>query len=276
MAKDPVQATQALARRASALQAGMTTLPLFRDGDSAIPNHLARSSLFAPIQRGRRPMHDNALLATPAGGEIRYSGKQLDMADQDVFLAVMKLAAGQDPRKPVRINRSDFLRMIGRRNGSSDYRWLDESFRRLTLGTISLHTSRINAHLSLIVSWVENSEVGDWEVVIGERILSLFASREYAFIDLEQRMRIERNTDLAKWLQAYACTHAPGLHRVSVDNLKTWCGNGGRLRDFRSALTEALAELVRVGCLDGFGFYGDGEMVSWTRGEVSPGEVSSG
>ena len=33
-------------------------MPLFRELERAMPNHLARSSLFAPIARGRRKQHD--------------------------------------------------------------------------------------------------------------------------------------------------------------------------------------------------------------------------
>jgi hypothetical protein len=45
---------------------------------SALPNGLARTLLFAPIQRGPREMHDQALLASPDGIEVRFTGKQLE------------------------------------------------------------------------------------------------------------------------------------------------------------------------------------------------------
>ncbi len=38
-------------------------LPLWPDLERAIPNHLARSSLFAPIAPGRRKQHDRAEIA---------------------------------------------------------------------------------------------------------------------------------------------------------------------------------------------------------------------
>ena len=42
-------------------------LPLWPDLERAIPNHLARSSLFAPISRGARKTHDRAEIASSIG-----------------------------------------------------------------------------------------------------------------------------------------------------------------------------------------------------------------
>nr|WP_311528570.1 plasmid replication initiator TrfA [uncultured Ralstonia sp.] len=113
-------------------------LPLFPEEDtSALPNYIARTPLFAPIQRGRRKMHDDAVLPSPEGCEVRFTGKQLDMADQDVFMLALKYAQGVDLNQPVRCDRAEFLRDLGWKPGkngafgTSAYAWLDQSFKRL-------------------------------------------------------------------------------------------------------------------------------------------------
>jgi len=82
---------------------------------------------------------------------------------------------------------------------------------------------------------------------------------------MEKRRQIASKAELAKWLQCYAVSHAKGEHRVSLSNLKAWCGYEGRVRDLRSYLATALAELVRVGILVSWGFYENKQKNKWFR-----------
>jgi hypothetical protein len=248
-------------------------LPLFPEEDtSALPNYLARTPLFAPIRSGRRQMHDQSQLASPEGVEVRFTGKQLDMADQDVFMLALKWAQGADLNSPVRCNRAEFLKALGWTPssktgafGTSSYDWLDQSFQRLTAGTLSIKTKRYKAHLSLVGDWVQDSETGEWEFTIGGKIRALFQNDEFSFIDLSKRRQIANRVDMAKWLQSYAASHERGLHRISIVKLKEWCGYASPVRKFREALSEALDELVRVGILSHVSFYKDDTMVKWVR-----------
>ena len=47
-------------------------LPWWHDLDRAIPNHLARSSLFAPVARGRRATHEGKVLTSRSDVQLRY------------------------------------------------------------------------------------------------------------------------------------------------------------------------------------------------------------
>lgn len=84
-------------------------LPLWNELERAIPNHLARSSLFAPIASGRRKQHDRTEIASRSDVKIMFSGKQLDMADCDVFMHALfetgRFALGEK----VYIKRGTFL-----------------------------------------------------------------------------------------------------------------------------------------------------------------------
>lgn len=267
--KDPIELQEAT----EADEARGGQLPLFPEEDtSALPNYLARTPLFAPIQRGRRKMHDQALLASPEGVEVRFTGKQLDMADQDVFMLALKWAQGVDLNAPVRCDRAEFLKALGwtasGKSGSfgkSAYDWLDQSFQRLASGTLSIKTKRYKAHLSLISDWTEDGETKVWEFTVGGKIKALFQNREYAFIDLAKRQQIMHRVDLAKWLQSYAASHEAGQHRISVAKLKAWCGYTSPTRKFLEPLSEALDELKRVNVIDQVAFYRDHEMVKWVR-----------
>jgi hypothetical protein len=248
-------------------------LPLFPGEDvSVLPNHLARTPLFAPIRPGRRPMHDRVLLASPEGIEVTFTGKQLDMADQDVFMLALKWARGVDVNTPIHCNRAEFLKALGWEPstktgafGSSAYSWLDGSFDRLTSAKVTIKTKRYRAHLVLVSSWVEDTTTGEWELTLDGKILALFQTEEFSFVDLAKRRRITTRVDMAKWLQSYSASHARGWHRISVAKLKEWCGYKSPIRKFRAALGDALDELERVEVLSHASFYKDEAMVKCYR-----------
>ena len=241
-------------------------LPLWPDLERAIPNHLARTSLFAPIGRGRRKMHDNTRLASPQGTSVTFTGKQLDMADQDVFLQAVHIARAGALGTPIKVNRARFLADIGRTDGKSAYDWLEESFGRQVGAKLTIETDRFKAHLTLVAGWIQDKATGDFELVMHPEVIKLFNHQEYSLIDWEVRKQIARRVDLGKWLQTYVASHTPGqLHSISVSLLKDWCGNSGRTRDFRSALGEALDELERLHLIANHKFYRHDIMVQWFR-----------
>lgn len=243
-------------------------------GETApMSNYLARTSLFAPIRKGRRVMHDKQKLHSPEGLNVLYSGKQLDMADQDVYLTALRLAAGIRPGDRIMINRAAFLRMLGYKHnpGARDYRWLEESFYRIATGRVLIEARHMKANLPLIGALLMDELSGDYYFTIPRETYALWAKNLYGYIDLEKRHALERNIPLSKWLQSYAQSHAPGQHTITMDFLHCWCGYGGRLRDFRDSLIGSLEELTRVGILKSWAIQlrGHGRqkknMISWVR-----------
>lgn len=242
------------------------TLPLFPPLDSAMPNHLARSSIFAPIKTGERQKHEKALMASRGDASIYYSGLQLDMADNDVFLQALRVAQGMQLGDTIYFNRAQFLRDIGRSVGKSQYEWLQESFYRLTSGTVIIQTKRYKAALHLIDGYALDEQTGEYWLRMNPEIIKLFGHMEYGLVDMHTRLRIGRRQDMAKWLQNYVATHEEGkTHIISVQLLQLWSGSGGRLRDFQArSLSKALTELERLGLVREVQFRPDGK-VSWWR-----------
>ncbi|MEC7118953.1 MAG: replication protein C, IncQ-type [Pseudomonadota bacterium] len=242
------------------------TLPLFPLLESAMPNHLARSSLFAPIKSGQRQIHEKALMASRGDASIYYSGHQLDMADNDVFLQALRVAQGVRLGDSIYFNRAQFLREIGRTTGRSQYEWLQDSFYRLTSGTVLIQTKRYKAALHLIDGYALDEDTGEYWLRMNPEIIKLFGHMEYGLVDMHTRLRIGRKQDMAKWLQNYVATHEEGkTHVISVQLLQLWSGSTGRLRDFQArSLTKALVELERLGLITDVHIRGDGK-VSWLR-----------
>lgn len=240
-------------------------VPVTPAGTAPMGNELARTPLFAPIQRGRRKIHDMTKLPAPAGIQLWYFGKQLDVGDQDAYLTALMLAKGLPPDTPITINRADFLRLMGRNQSGKAYLLLQQSFTRISTGRLFYDTPKEEGSTPLLGPLRYNKETGDYYFTIPQESLRAFGFNAFGYVDMEKRRLISHKAELAKWLQCYAVSHEKGEHKVAVENLKTWSGFGGRIRQFRANLSEALAELARVGILAKWEFYSEGQKVRWFR-----------
>jgi len=221
-------------------------LPFWSELERAIPNMIARSALFAPIARGRRRVHEKVEIAGRSDFKILYSGKQLDMADCDVFLQALAMAKKVPLGQTVVVNRAAFLRSIGRKDGKSDYQWLEDSMYRLKFNAVTFTSNRLRVQLSLIDYWGIYNDTGAFGFVVNPKMVALFSNREYSLIDWQKRLAITRHVDLAKWMQNYIASHERGEHRIGLALLREWSGYSGRLRDFRVAMQGVLGELKRL------------------------------
>jgi len=226
----------------------------------AMPNHIARSSLFAPVARGRRKMHDGTILQSRSDAEIRFSGKQLDEAQADVWMQCMREAQRQPLGTPVVINRSDFLRAIGRTKGGQNYKWLHRTMQDLAFAMLVIEVTKADGrklsigktralHLISGFDYDETSE--EYTLTIDPRWHAMFGNREYSLIDWDKRMQIGRGQDMAKTLQRLIATSSDTVQRYSMDWLKAKMEYSGRMRDFRSAITRAAQELARLEIITG-------------------------
>lgn len=233
-------------------------LPLWPELDRAIPNHLARSSLFAPIAAGRRRQHDRSEISSRSDVRILFTGKQLDMADSDVFMQALFEAHRVPLGEKVFIKRGTFLKALGRSTGKGDYTWLHESFRRLFLGAIEIEANHFTigasgrgSALHLINGFDYDDEHDAYYLIFDPRILALFDSKEFALIDWDKRKHLEKRVDMAKWLQNYVGSHEAGIHRIGLHYLKSWMAYGSPMNKFVIALDEAMRELERLEIIAG-------------------------
>lgn len=235
-------------------------VPLTPADTAPMNNHLARSSLFAPIRRGKRAMHDGALLSSQGDVEIRYHGKQLDMADQDVLLQALNLAAGKKPvaddhedfhelgpEKKILVNRNEFLKAIGMSKSGQNYRWLEQAFKRLATGSVEVRKGRVTAIYHLIGNLIYDEENGNYFFYIPRSTFAFFLENAFGYVNMKRRLALETRVDVAKWIQAFAASHSKEEYYINIAKLRELCAYESPLRRFRKALQEALAELVRVG-----------------------------
>ena len=241
-------------------------VPVTPKGTAPMGNELARTPLFAPIKRGRRKIHDMTPLPSPEGVSLWYFGKQLDVGDQDTYLTAIMLAKGLPADTPVRINRAEFLRLMGRGQSGKAYKLLQQSFTRVSPGRLFYDTPQEEGSTPLLGPLRYDKEAEEFYFTIPKESLRAFGFQAFGYVDMEKRRLIAgKNAELAKWLQCYAVSHKKGEHNISITNLKAWSGYEGRVRDFRTYLATALDELVRVGVLETWSFYDEDNKIKWIR-----------
>lgn len=247
------------ARQAAEQKAAETPKQLFLPGFDigAMPNHLNRSSLIAPIARGKRKTHSQTVMVTRADCVLEYSGQQLDEADGDLIMALISFARPYALGTLVPLNRKELLRKIKPGGiGKTQYEWLHSSIKRLREGVIFLEARKPDGstrykighmHSFSIVKELDyNEETEVYTYMMDPRWMQLFGNREYGLIDFEKRLQIGRNQDMAKTLQRLVATSADIVQRYSLEWLKAKMDYTGRMRDFEDAVTRATHELERL------------------------------
>ncbi len=238
--------------------------PLFLPGVGAIsramPNHIARSSLFSPVARGRKKLHREAVLVSRSDAVITYWGEQLDESQADVWMQVMHEALKYPLGDSVPINRARFLRDIGRHTGKSDYEWLHRAIKALSFamlvaeaakdGKTKLSVGRTRV-LHMIDGFDYDDELEQYSVRIDPRWRGLYGNNEYALVDWEKRLQIRPGQDMAKSLQRLVATTSDTVQRYQLSWLKEKLQYSSPMRKFKEALIAAMRELERVGIITG-------------------------
>lgn len=249
-------------------------LPLFPGEKSAMPHKWTRSSLFMSIAAGKRAKYVKTRLASRDDLVLLYTGEQLDMADNDVFLHALRLAQGRKAGEQIHFVRSQFLQAIGRSPGTTSYKWLKDSLQRIASASLFIENSDGDGKMFRLISelsWKRKNE--EFWLALDPEIVQFFGKHELAHIDFQARLELK--APLAKWLQNYASGHRIGdWHHVTIENLRVWSG-GGEMRNFMSkgrGLPKALNEMESAGIIEEYEFYvartaaGRNEkMVRWWR-----------
>ena len=253
--KDRAEAGRQAAEQKAAETPKQMFLPGFDIG--AMPNHLNRSSLIAPIARGKRKTHSQTVMVTRSDCVLEYSGQQLDEADGDLIMALIAFARPYALGTSVPLNRKELLRKIKPGGiGRTQYEWLHSAIKRLREGVIFLEARKPDGstrykighmHSFSIVKELDyNEETEDYTYMMDPRWMQLFGNREYGLIDFEKRLQIGRNQDMAKTLQRLVATSSDAVQRYALDWLKAKMEYASPMRKFREALAAACAELKRL------------------------------
>ena len=222
----------------------------------AMPNHIARSSLYAPIARGKRKFHHDTLLVARCDAVMKYTGEQLDEADADLTFQLIFEARSCTLGQPVTLNRASLLRAIGRNTGKSDYEWLHRRMKAMTVATLFVEATKPDGSTKYRIGHTEafhiiqrfcfDDDVGSYTFTLDPRWVELFGNREYALLDWSKRLEIKRGQDMAKALQRLVATSSDEIQRHSLKWLKEKFQYASPMHKFRGSMEAAMCELERV------------------------------
>ena len=229
-------------------------LPLWPEATRAAPNAVLRGALFAAVHKDRRYI-DRELLATQDGITIRFTGKQLDQADLDVWEYALHLARTQALGTECRFTEKGFLQALGRQPGKSGRTWLRSVISRLTATAVEISDGR-RTYGGNLMDFYRDEDTGRTVLGINPKLAPFFGRSQWTQIDWEQRQQL-RGKPLALWLHGFYASHAAPypltvayLHKLSGSQTK-------RLRKFKENLTQALRDLQAVGAIEAFEIVGD-------------------
>ena len=225
-------------------------LPLWPEAKRAAPNAVLRGALFAAVHKDR-PYLEGALLAAQDGITVRFTGKQLNQADLDVWEQVLHLARTQALGTECYFTAHGFLKALGRSTGKMNHEWLQTALERLTGAVVRISDGRRTYFGSLIEGGIRDEETGRYVVEINPKLAKFFGPTRWTQIDWEQRQRL-RGKPLALWLHGFYASHAAPyplrvayLHKLSGSQTK-------RLRKFKENLIQALRDLESAGAIKSF------------------------
>ena len=248
-------------------------LPGLEEAMRAMPNHIARCSLFAPVARGRKKLHKDTLLLETPSAVLRFWGEQLDEAQADVWMQFMFEASKAPLGEPIRVNRAQLLRAIGRNVGKAQYEWLRRTAQALSWAMISIvapgkyeiderkakGSQPAERLLHMIEGYDYDPELEEYVLRVDPRWRLLYGNNEFALVDWDKRLQIGQGQDLAKSLQRLVVTSEDTEQRYTLAYLKKRAQYESPMRKFREALKEALQELERLGILAGSGIEAGGK-----------------
>ncbi|MDX5370960.1 MAG: replication initiator protein A [Pseudomonadaceae bacterium] len=235
---------------------------------SAMPTDWVRTSLFVNLAQNKVQLLKNQILESFGDIKIEFTGEQLNMFDNDVYLEVVRLAQNRAPGEQILFTRHSFLRNLGLTGGVNNYKALKASLLKLKSNTIKIANHKAGKAFSLIdeLSWDESVGYG---LSIGSVVMEIFSKTALSYIDLEARLKLKH--PLSKYLQNYMSGGAPGIQKVKATTLMSLSATSGSLKDFLGkdrGLQKALDELKKAGLISSYliekNVTGD-TIISWDR-----------
>jgi hypothetical protein len=227
-------------------------MPIWDDDKRAITNSIARSAIFAVVEKGMGINLIEQKVPAPSNYDITVTGKQLSESDRDVYLQVMHYFRGRGADETIYINPRDFLLDIGRQDGKANREWLWEVLTTIaqTLLKITIHlpdnrSIKFVGSLLTILSEERNGISNEITLRLPLGALRLYNQDTKTLLSMQKRLALKGSgSQLAKALQVKIYSHKIPFP-MKIETLMQVCGfKCARIRDFKKKLINALELLV--------------------------------
>jgi TrfA protein len=230
-------------------------LPLWRDDRRGTPNDFLRSALFAAIQSKDRKMLDGITLVSQKNMVVKFTGKQLNQEDLDVWEAILHLSNTTPLGSEISLTGYSILKTLKLPTGGEQHRRLEEAIDRLAGCYIKLDFTeghnRFKYGGSLIDKFFKHENTGHYLMVMSRELTKLFAPDGWTAINFDQRLQL-RSKQLAQFLHGYYSSHDKP-HPVKLSTLQELSGSVNKQpAGFKVKARTALDELAKIGFLESY------------------------
>lgn len=222
--------------------------PLWHEQKRGTPNTFLRSALFAAIQSKDRIYLEQVVLYSQQGITVKFTGKQLNQEDLDVWEALVHLARKHPLGTECSFTAHNILKMLGLDTGGCQHERLHSAIIRLTACAVEIKHEGVKYFGSLIESGIKDEVTSHYVISINRKLNRLFGDHQWTAIDWEQRLLL-KNKPLAQALQAYFSSHERP-YAVNLSTLQQLTGSrNAQPADFKRKVKAALDALVKIGFL---------------------------
>lgn len=184
-------------------------LPSWSDLQRAIPNAVLRSALFVARKRIGLKFVECEEIYAQEGIRIIYTGLRLDMDDCDIWETAINLACAQGNGAECIIKPYKYLQLLNKADTSGYRKYLDRKLSHMNACAVKFEIDgkyQFSYAGSLILSVAKSKNEG-YKISFDPKLLQLFSSGQFTYIDLKIRKSLSKNP-IAKWLHGYYSSHA--------------------------------------------------------------------
>ena len=165
-------------------------LPLWAEPSRGTPNPVLRGALFAAVQGKDCHYMERQLLACQKGLQIRFTGKQLNQSDLDVWEQALHLARHHPLGTRCDFSAHSFLKALGRNTGKSQHEQLADSFARLTGCCVELTVQQEHkTYGGNLLEFFRDEDTGRYVIHFNPKILA-FYDGGWTAVNWQERQRL--------------------------------------------------------------------------------------
>ncbi|MCL4670381.1 plasmid replication initiator TrfA [Burkholderia pseudomallei] len=216
-----------------------------------VPHEFVRCGLFgvADPNTPREHMPDTVFkVYASKGGTITYHGPELRQDDRQVFFEALHFERSTPGAAIATPNQ--FLVNLGWSRNTEARKKLRACLERLREAHVTVEVPRLGELvIPELLTSVDVLDNGSYRVQFNNGVRKLYDDNHFTRLNREYEKRLERRSDLARWLMLFYSTHQTP-NPVPLAMLKELCNDRSKDRyAFKDKTAAALAQLVRVGFL---------------------------
>jgi hypothetical protein len=226
-------------------------LPYWQNERRGTPDAFLRSAMFSVIQGKNRIFLDEFVLFSQGDYSISFTGKQLSQEDLTVWQTLVHLARFHPTGTRCIFKGSEILKSMILSDGKENYRFLEESIKRLTIAVIEVKCKKYSYCGHLIHSYMVENATRIYDISLSKDAIKLFSGNDWTGVEWEQRLCL-RGKHLAQALHAYYSSHQDP-YPVKLSTLQELTGSKNKqIAGFKAKCRMALDELVNIGFLESY------------------------